>query len=50
MLPRRGYLAAFFGLTAGPTLMALITIVLMWLKNAVNMASPRFAGLFNGPC
>jgi arginine:agmatine antiporter len=44
-----GYLAAFFGLSAGPALMAIITIVLMWLATAVNMVSPRFAGQFNGP-
>ena len=44
-----GYLSAFFGLTAGPALMAFITIVLIWLATAVNMVSPRFAGLFNGP-
>jgi arginine:agmatine antiporter len=44
-----GYLAAFFGLTAGPAAMAFITILLLWLATAVNMVSPRFAGLFNGP-
>jgi len=44
-----GYFAALFGLTAGPALMAFITIVLLWLATAVNMVSPRFAGLFNGP-
>jgi arginine:agmatine antiporter len=44
-----GYFAAFFGIAAGPALMAFITIVLMWLATAVNMVSPRFAGLFNGP-
>jgi arginine:agmatine antiporter len=44
-----GYLAAFFGFTAGPALMAVITILLLWLATAVNMVSPRFAGLFNGP-
>ena len=30
-------------------MMAFITIVLLWLATAVNMVSPRFAGLFNGP-
>lgn len=44
-----GYLAAFFGLAAGPALMAFITIVLIWLATVVNLVSPRFAGLFNGP-
>ena len=44
-----GYLAAFFGIEAGPGLMALITIALIWLATAVNLVSPRFAGLFNGP-
>ena len=44
-----GYLAVFFGLDAGPAVMAFITIVLLWLATAVNMVSPRFAGLFNGP-
>jgi len=44
-----GYLASFFGLTAGPALMAFVTIALIWLATAVNMVSPRFAGLFNGP-
>ncbi len=44
-----GYLAAFFGIPAGPALLAFITIALIWLATAVNMVSPRFAGLFNGP-
>ena len=44
-----GYLAAFFGLPTGPTLIAAITIALIWLAMAVNMVSPRFAGLFNCP-
>jgi len=44
-----GYLAAFIGLDAGPALMAFLTIVLLWLATTVNMVSPRFAGLFNGP-
>lgn len=44
-----GYLAAFFGLPTGPTLIAAITIGLIWLAMAVNMVSPRFAGLFNCP-
>ncbi len=44
-----GYLAAFFGIGAGPALMAFITIALLWLATAVNLVSPRFAGLFNGP-
>ena len=44
-----GYLAAFFGIAAGPALMATITISLLWLATAVNLVSPRFAGLFNGP-
>jgi arginine:agmatine antiporter len=44
-----GYLAAFFGLPTGPTLMAAITIALIWLATAVNLVSPRFAGLFNCP-
>jgi arginine:agmatine antiporter len=44
-----GYLAAFFGIAAGPAAMAFITILLIWLATAVNLVSPRFAGLFNGP-
>ena len=44
-----GYLAAFLGLNVGPAFMAFITIALLWLATAVNMVSPRFAGLFNGP-
>jgi arginine:agmatine antiporter len=44
-----GYLVAFFGLSPGPASMAFITITLLWLATAVNMVSPRFAGLFNGP-
>jgi arginine:agmatine antiporter len=44
-----GYLSAFFGLDVGPALMAIITIALIWLATAVNLVSPRFAGLFNGP-
>jgi arginine:agmatine antiporter len=44
-----GYLAAFFGIDAGPALMAFITIALMWLATAVNLVSPRFAGAFNAP-
>jgi len=44
-----GYFAAFFGIDAGPALMAFITIALLWLATGVNMVSPRFAGLFNGP-
>ena len=44
-----GYLAAFLGLSPGPAVMAFITISLLWLATAVNMVSPRFAGLFNGP-
>jgi arginine:agmatine antiporter len=44
-----GYLAAFFGLDVTPAVMAFITILLLWLATAVNMVSPRFAGLFNGP-
>jgi arginine:agmatine antiporter len=44
-----GYFAAFFGLDAGPAMLAFITIALIWLATAVNMVSPRFAGLFNCP-
>ena len=44
-----GYLAAFFGIAPAPRMMAFITIVLLWLVTAVNLVSPRFAGLFNGP-
>ena len=44
-----GYLAAFLGLSPGPSLMAFITIALLWIATAVNMVSPRFAGIFNGP-
>ena len=44
-----GYLAAFLGLAPTPSQMAFITITLLWIATAVNMVSPRFAGLFNGP-
>jgi arginine:agmatine antiporter len=44
-----GYLAAVVGVTPGPSGIALLTIVLLWIGAAVNMVSPRFAGLFNGP-
>jgi arginine:agmatine antiporter len=44
-----GYFAAFLGLDVSPAAMAFITILLLWLATAVNMVSPRFAGLFNGP-
>ena len=44
-----GYLAAVVGVTPGPSGIALLTIVLMWIGAAVNMVSPRFAGLFNSP-
>jgi len=44
-----GYFAAFFGIGAGPALLAFITIALLWLATAVNLVSPRFAGLFNCP-
>src|SRR5688572_21291708 len=44
-----GYLSAFFGLDVGPASMASITIALIWLATTVNLVSPRFAGLFNGP-
>jgi arginine:agmatine antiporter len=44
-----GYFAAFLGLSPGPSQMAAITITLLWIATAVNMVSPRFAGIFNGP-
>jgi arginine:agmatine antiporter len=44
-----GYLVAFLGITPGPAFLAFITISLFWLATAVNMVSPRFAGIFNGP-
>jgi arginine:agmatine antiporter len=44
-----GYLAAVVGVAPGPTGIAVLTIVLLWISTAVNMVSPRFAGLFNGP-
>ena len=31
-----GYFAAFFGISAGPAVMAFITIALLWLATAVN--------------
>ena len=44
-----GYLAAFLGATPGPAGIAFLTILLLWMATAVNMVSPRFAGLFNSP-
>jgi arginine:agmatine antiporter len=44
-----GYLAAFVGATPSPVEIAFLTVALLWLGTAVNMVSPRFAGLFNGP-
>jgi len=44
-----GYLVAFVGATPGPAALAFVTILLLWIATAVNMVSPRFAGLFNGP-
>ena len=44
-----GYLAAFVGATPDPGVLALLTIALLWMATAVNLVSPRFAGLFNGP-
>lgn len=44
-----GYFASFFGIAAGPAMLAFITIALLWLCTAINMVSPRFAGLVDGP-
>jgi arginine:agmatine antiporter len=44
-----GYLASFFGIDAGPALFAFISIALIWLATAINLVSPRFAGLVDGP-
>jgi arginine:agmatine antiporter len=44
-----GYLAATFGFTAGPALLAFIAIALLWLVTAMNLVSPRFVGLIDGP-
>ncbi len=44
-----GYLSAFVGASPGPVAIALLTILLLWTAPAVNMVSPRFAGLFNSP-
>ena len=44
-----GYLVAFVGAAPSPAAMACITITLLWLAAAVNMVSPRFAGIFNCP-
>src|SRR6187455_1514779 len=44
-----GYLAALLGATPGPAGIAFLTILLLWMATAVNMVSPRFAGLFNSP-
>lgn len=44
-----GYLSAFFGFTAGPGLLAFITIALLWLITLVNLVSPRFVGQVDGP-
>jgi arginine:agmatine antiporter len=42
------YLAAFFGISAGPVVGAFFTVVLLWLVTIVNMVSPRFVGQFDG--
>jgi arginine:agmatine antiporter len=44
-----GYLVAFLGFTAGPALLAFISIALLWLITIVNMVSPRFVGQVDGP-
>ena len=43
------YLAAFFGIDAGPVQGALFTIALLWLVTLVNLVSPRFVGQVDGP-
>jgi arginine:agmatine antiporter len=43
------YLANFLGLSAGPAVSALLTIVLLWLVTLVNLVSPRFVGQVDGP-
>jgi arginine:agmatine antiporter len=42
------YLASFFGISAGPVLGALLTVILLWLVTVVNLVSPRFVGQFDG--
>jgi arginine:agmatine antiporter len=42
------YLADFFGISAGPVLGALFTMLLLWLVTVVNLVSPRFVGQFDG--
>jgi arginine:agmatine antiporter len=43
------YLANFLGISAGPIASALFTISLLWLVTIVNLVSPRFVGLVDGP-
>jgi arginine:agmatine antiporter len=40
---------ASIGLTMSPAFIAFLTVALLWLAIAVNLVSPRFAGLCNGP-
>ena len=42
------YLAAFFGISAGPVQVAMFTVLLLWLVTVVNLVSPRFVGQFDG--
>ncbi len=44
-----GYLAAFLGFSAGPAVLAFMTIALLWLVTVVNLVSPRFVGQVDGP-
>jgi arginine:agmatine antiporter len=41
------YLASFFGVSAGPVMGALFTVLLLWLVTVVNLVSPRFVGQFD---
>jgi arginine:agmatine antiporter len=47
-LAASSYLCSFFGLSPGPVMGALITVVLLWLVTVVNLVSPRFVGQFDG--
>lgn len=44
-----GYMVAFLGFSPAPATLALVTVALLWLATTVNLVSPRFAGIFNGP-
>lgn len=48
-LAASSYLINFLGFAAGPTMNALVTVLLLWLVTVINLVSPRFVGQVDGP-